>query len=57
VDRLAVISEEMAGDRGLAFYGDENEEKGPQELFDETDAKRAMENMEFVALVCGKLLP
>lgn len=31
VDRLATISTEMAGDRGLAFYGDVRQELGPQE--------------------------
>ena len=57
VDRLATISAEMAGDRGLAYDGDENEERGPQELFDESDARKALEDMEFVAQVCSKMLP
>jgi len=56
VDRLAAISAEMAADRGMAFHGDESAEKGPQELFNEQDAKKAIENMEFVAGICVQLL-
>ena len=56
VDRLATISTEMAGDRGLAFYGDERQELGPQELFDEADARRAVRNLEVVAQLCERLL-
>lgn len=55
VDQLATISTEMAGDRGVAFYGDERQELGPQELFDEKDARRAMANLEFVAERCERL--
>ena len=56
VDRLATISTELAGDRGLAFYGDERRELGPQELFDGEDARRAVRDVEFVAELCGRLL-
>ncbi len=56
VDQLATISTELAGDRGVAFYGDERQELGPQELFDEKDAQRAVRNLEFVAQLCGRLL-
>jgi HEPN domain-containing protein len=56
VDQLATISTEMAGDRGIAFYGDEREELGPQELFDDKDARRAMRNLEFVAEICMRLV-
>ncbi len=56
VDDLATISTELAGDRGVAFYGDERQELGPQELFDEKDARRAMRNLEFVAQLCERLL-
>ena len=55
VDQLATISTEMAGDRGIAFYGDERQELGPQELFDEKDARRSVRNLEFVAEVCTRL--
>lgn len=56
VDRLATISTELAGDRGLAFDGDERRELGPQELFDAEDARRAVRNVELVAELCGRLL-
>jgi HEPN domain-containing protein len=49
VEELADISTEMAGDRGIALYGDERQELGPQELFDEKDARRALANLEYVA--------
>lgn len=56
VDHLAAISTELAGDRGIAFDGDERQEIGPQELFDEKDAQRAVQNLEFVADLCERLL-
>jgi HEPN domain-containing protein len=56
VDTLATISTELAGDRGPAFYGDERQELGPQELFDEKDARRAARKVEVVAELCGRLL-
>lgn len=56
VDHLASISTEMAGDRGIAFYGDERQELGPQELFDADDAQRAVKNLEYVAGLCKRLL-
>jgi hypothetical protein len=46
----------MAGDRGVAFYGDDRQELGPQELFDEKDARRAAGNLDFVAQLCERLL-
>jgi HEPN domain-containing protein len=55
-DRLATISTEMAGDRGIAFYGDERQELAPQELFEERDARRAAGNLDFVAELCERLL-
>jgi HEPN domain-containing protein len=56
VDQLATISTELAGDRGIAFYGDERQEFGPQELFDDKDALRAARNVEFVGELCERLL-
>ncbi len=56
VAHLASISTELAGDRGIAFYGDERQEIGPQDLFDERDAARAVQNLEFVAGLCTRLL-
>lgn len=56
VDHLASISTEMAGNRGIAFYGDERQQLSPDELFDEQDASRALQNLEFVAGLCDRLL-
>jgi len=56
IEHLAAISTEMAGDRGIAFYGDERQGIGPQDLFDEDDAARAFRNLEFVAQRCTALL-
>jgi HEPN domain-containing protein len=57
IEALATISTQLAGDRGPAFYGDEERELGPQELFDEESARRALGDAEFVAELCGRLLP
>lgn len=56
VEHLATISTEMAGDRGIAFYGDERQGIGPQDLFDTGDADRALRNLEHVAELCQRLL-
>jgi HEPN domain-containing protein len=56
LDALAAISTEMAGNRGVAFYGDERQELGPQELFDAEDARRAVRDLEVVAQACERLL-
>ena len=46
----------MAGDRGVAFYGDERQGLAPQDLFDRSDAERAATNLEYVAGLCERLL-
>jgi HEPN domain-containing protein len=56
IDSLASISTEMAGDRGIAFYGDERQSVGPQDLFDRDDAVRALGHLEYVATLCVRLL-
>ncbi len=56
VEHLAAISTEMAGDRGIAFYGDERQSIGPQDLFDQRDAERALQNLDYVAGLCTRLL-
>jgi HEPN domain-containing protein len=56
VERLAAISARMAADRGPAFYGDERQQTGPQELFDESDARRCVAEMELVESLCTRLL-
>jgi HEPN domain-containing protein len=56
IPALAAISTEMAGDRGVAFYGDERLGIAPQDLFDASNANRAVQNLEFVAGLCLRLL-
>lgn len=56
VNHLAVISTEMAGDRGIAFYGDERQALGPQDLFSHDDAERALGHLEYVASLVLRLL-
>jgi HEPN domain-containing protein len=53
---LVFISSTLAGDRGASFYGDERNRIPPDELFDETDAARAMERADFVLALCEKLM-
>ena len=56
VDLLATISTEMAGNRGIAFYGDERQGLGPRELFTRADAERAARQLDHVAALCARLL-
>jgi len=56
IETLAAISTKLAADRGPAFYGDEQRELGPQELFHEDDARQALSEVERVATLCGRLL-
>lgn len=55
-DHLATISTEMAGNRGIAFYGDERQGLGPRELFTRADAERAARQLDYVAALCVRLL-
>ena len=56
VERLATISTETSGDRGIAFYGDERQGLAPRDLFDRSDAERALTNLEYVAALSQRLL-
>ena len=56
IGHLASISAEMAGDRGIAFYGDERQDIGPQDLFERHDAERAVGNLRYVEGLCTRLL-
>lgn len=56
IPTLATISTEMAGDRGVAFYGDERLGIAPQDLFDADSAERAVLNLDHVAGLCSRLL-
>ena len=53
---LAAVSTELAGDRGIAFYGDERRGIPPDQLFGREDAERAVEQLSFVRGLCERLL-
>lgn len=55
IDRLALISSELAGSRGPAFYGDESHLIPPSDIFDRAQAERALEQAEFVYQLCRRL--
>ena len=55
IDHLAAVSAELAGDRGLAFYGDERNEIAPRDLFEEKDARRALDHLVYVGGLCERL--
>lgn len=56
INALVMISMRLDADRDQAFYGDEERELGPQELFDEEAARRSVRDVELVAELCGRLL-
>jgi HEPN domain-containing protein len=53
---LAAVSVELAGERGIAFYGDERQGIPPDQLFAREDAERAMEQVAFVRSLCERLV-
>ncbi|MBI3181681.1 MAG: HEPN domain-containing protein [Myxococcales bacterium] len=53
---LAYVSAVLAGDRGPAFYGDERRGIPPDQLFNQSDAERALEQVSFVRELCVRLL-
>lgn len=55
VPRLAKISVELAKWRGPSFYGDEERNIPPGDLFDEKKALRALRGMRFVLRSCKQL--
>ena len=56
VPDLAAISTELAGARGVSFYGDERMGIPPDQLFERKDAERAIEQAGFVRGLCTKLV-
>jgi hypothetical protein len=53
---LAALSTELAGDRGIAFYGDERQGIPADRLFGREDAERALEQARFVRDLCVRLI-
>ncbi|MBI4277353.1 MAG: HEPN domain-containing protein [Armatimonadetes bacterium] len=56
IERLAVISTDLADRRGLSFYGDEERGVPPDRLFSRADAEAAIEQARFVHRLCRRLL-
>ncbi|UCD83525.1 MAG: HEPN domain-containing protein [Deltaproteobacteria bacterium] len=56
IERMCEISEKLAGERLVSFYGDEEEEKAPEELYTEDEARKAVSDAEFVLSNCRSLI-
>lgn len=56
VPRMVEVSARLAEKRSLAMYGDELRGLSPERLFDEEDARKALEGAEFVFENCCRLL-
>lgn len=56
IPRLSTISRELRWEREPSMYGDEEFEKTAEELYTEFDAKKSLENTEFVFSLCKKLI-
>jgi HEPN domain-containing protein len=56
VSKLASISKRLRGERELNFYGDEETETPPEELYFHQDAEKALKEAEFVLDVCRSLI-
>lgn len=56
IEELADISEELAEERGTAFYGDEQRELAPEEIYFKEDAEESIKSAGIVADVCKKLI-
>jgi HEPN domain-containing protein len=56
VGDLARISADLRQDREQAFYGDEAAGRGPDEIYDEADARRAQGDASFVVERVGRAL-
>nr|MDO8098524.1 HEPN domain-containing protein [Candidatus Njordarchaeota archaeon] len=56
IDRLSLISRELAGERERSMYGDDELKLVPEELYTKLDAQEAVDNARFVYELCRKLL-
>jgi len=56
VERLRLISRRRKEHRELSFYGDEMAGITPEELYDEEDARQALEDARFVHGLCSRLI-
>lgn len=56
IERMCEISEALAGERLVSFYGDEEEGTQPEELYTEDEARQAVLDAEFVLSNCRRLI-
>ncbi|MCL6552269.1 MAG: HEPN domain-containing protein [Firmicutes bacterium] len=56
LDRFVAVSRRLGRERERSFYGDEATASAPQHLYAERDADLALEDAEFVAHWCGRLI-
>lgn len=56
ISRLVSISRALSVERERSFYGDEQSGLPPEELYDQQDAREALERASFVLEVCRGLL-
>lgn len=57
LDRIVSISRRLRADRETSFYGDEEAEAAPEELFSKVDAEQAVSDARFVLDVVTSALP
>ncbi|KXA93212.1 hypothetical protein AKJ64_01195 [candidate division MSBL1 archaeon SCGC-AAA259E17] len=56
LDKMGEISRDLARKRGPSMYGDEEEGVPPSELFQRTDAEKALSDAKYVHEKVGKVL-
>lgn len=56
IERMSEISEALAGERLVSFYGVEEEEIQPEQMYTEDEAQQAVLDAEFVLSNCMKLV-
>jgi HEPN domain-containing protein len=56
IDRLALVSRQLAGERQRSMYGDSDLELPPGELYTKLDAQEAVKDAEYVHSSCKKTL-
>ncbi len=56
VAKLARLSRQLFRERSVAFYGDEEQGLGPDEVYGEEDARMAIADVGWVVATCGRLV-
>lgn len=56
VDKLGAVSRDLADKRAPSLYGIESSGKAPSDIFDRSDAEKALSDAKYVLNITGKLL-